>query len=572
MPPVTSLPPNRLRRYRIPAFIVCALVLVGVAVAMILSIRSLTRSTDLVENSHRVISTAEAIRSLTRSAESDARGYRLSGREEQFNEYQAAVPAAKQAASQLITVTRNDPRQQIHALELETVVENRLDELQVLIDVQHNLGRAEAQRTGLTSPGFGQMQRLNGLIDNVLSQERALLLERRQTMGTLATVTTAGVVVGILLPLVLLALLLGNLLRENRRSRKIEREARNTLRQLAISLEKRSQLSEQRRVLGAYAGILQSCENMGEALNVTAEVIGQLLPSAGGRCYVLRSSLNQVEALSSFGSTVVSSDSVWAPSACWGLRRGQSHRSDHGPGNVYCNHLHVEHLMDGGWTLCVPLMAQGVSLGLLHVSGATGGNPEDVQIVEAIAEQLSLAMVNLQLRESLRVQSLRDPLTGLYNRRYLEENTQRDVQRCQRRGLPLSVIMLDIDHFKRFNDEHGHAAGDALLAAVAQTLQAHTRDEDVVCRYGGEEFTVVMSEANSEDAQRRAEDIRSAIASTTVVHLRKTLGPVSASLGVATFPTDGGTPAELIEAADKALYAAKAAGRNRVVVHARETA
>src|SRR5690606_40844971 len=117
---------------------------------------------------------------------------------------------------------------------------------------------------------------------------------------------------------------------------------------------------------------------------------------------------------------------------CWGLRRGQSHRSDHGPGNVYCNHLHIEDLPDDGWTLCVPLMAQGISLGLLHVNGATGGSDEDVQVVEAIAEQLSLAMINLQLRESLRVQSLRDPLTGLYNRRYLEDNTQRELQRCQR--------------------------------------------------------------------------------------------------------------------------------------------
>jgi diguanylate cyclase (GGDEF)-like protein len=183
-------------------------------------------------------------------------------------------------------------------------------------------------------------------------------------------------------------------------------------------------------------------------------------------------------------------------------------------------------LAEGGWTLCVPLMAQGVSLGLLLVNGATGGSSEDMQVVEAIAEQLSLAMINLQLRESLRVQSLRDPLTGLYNRRYLEENTQRELQRCQRRGLPLSVIMLDIDHFKRFNDEHGHAAGDVLLTAIAQTLQAHTRDEDIVCRYGGEEFTVVMPETSGEDAQRRAEEIRRAIATTTVVHLRKTWGQI----------------------------------------------
>lgn len=572
MPPVTSAPSSRLRPYRMPAFILSVVLLICVGVAMVLSIRSFTRSTDLVEHSYQVINTAETIRSSIRSVESDARGFRLSGRDQLLAEYLATFPATRKATSQLVTLTRDDPARQTGALEVETLVEKRLAELQRLIDIQRDLGIAEAQREGLDSPGFDQMQQINLLIDTVLTREQHLLRERRQTMVTLAAVTIAGVVAGILLPLVLLGLLLGGLTRENRRSLKLEREARSTMRELAISLEQRSRLSEQRRVLGAYAGILQSCENLNEALSVTAEVIAQMLPAAGGRCYVLRSSLNQVEALSRFGTENIPSDSVWAPSACWGLRRGQPHRSGHGPGNVYCSHLHIEDLPESGWTLCVPLMAQGVSLGLLHVNGATGGGSEDVQVVEAIAEQLSLAMINLQLRESLRVQSLRDPLTGLYNRRYLEENTQRELQRCQRRGLPLSVIMLDVDHFKRFNDEHGHTAGDALLTAIAQTLQAHTRDEDIVCRYGGEEFTVVMPETGSEDARRRAEEIRSAIATTTVVHLRNTLGPTTASLGVATFPFDGSTPAELIGSADTALYRAKTEGRDRFVVHRRATA
>ncbi|MGY1425271.1 diguanylate cyclase [Lysobacter sp. A289] len=567
MVPVNTLPPSKLRPYRIPAFVLSVVVLICVGVAMVLSIRNFTRSTDLVEHSYQVISTAEAIRSSIRSAESSARGYRLSDRDSLLMEYQATLPAIRDATSRLVVRTQDDPDQQARALELETRVDDRMAELQRLVDMQLNLGMAETQREGLNSSGFGQMQQIDALIGTVLSHERHLLLTRRQTMSTLATVTTVGVVAGILLPLALLGLLLGGLTRENRRSRRLERDTRNALRELAVSLEQRSQLSEQRRVLGAYAGILQSCEDLNEALNVTAEVIAQMLPNTGGHCYVLRSSLNQVEAVSGFGTETIPSDLVWTPSACWGIRRGQTHRSGHGPGNVYCSHLHIADLPPDGWTLCVPLMAQGVSLGLLHVNGATGGGVEDVQVVEAVAEQLSLAMINLQLRESLRVQSLRDPLTGLYNRRYLEDNTQRELQRCQRRGLPLSVIMLDVDNFKRFNDEHGHAAGDALLTAIAQTLQEHTRGEDIVCRYGGEEFTVVMPEASAEDARRRAEEIRSAIAATTVVHLRKTLGPTTASLGVATFPVDGSTPAELIGLADKALYRAKAEGRNRLVVH-----
>ncbi len=139
------------------------------------------------------------------------------------------------------------------------------------------------------------------------------------------------------------------------------------------------------------------------------------------------------------------------------------------------------------------------------------------------------------------------------------------MQRCARQGLPLSLLMLDIDHFKRFNDQHGHAAGDAVLAHVGRTLQSLIRNEDLACRYGGEEFTIVLPEATAAVALERAEAILSATASTTIVHLRSTLGPVTASIGAATFPGDGATVDVLFGFADAALYRAKAEGRNRVV-------
>lgn len=300
---------------------------------------------------------------------------------------------------------------------------------------------------------------------------------------------------------------------------------------------------------------------------MTASVIGELLPHAGGRCYVLRASQNLAESSGHFGQDAVSSADLLQPQECWALRRGRPHRTDDDHGHVRCTHLDPDIDLTGIWTICVPLMAQGAALGMLHINARESASEadNDTSVVEAIAEQLGLAIVNLQLRETLRVQSLRDPLTGLFNRRYLEENLQRDMQRCERRGLPLSVLMLDVDHFKRFNDQHGHAAGDALLARIGQVLQELTRDEDIACRYGGEEFLVVLPEAEADSAHRRAEQIRSAIGSTTVSHLRRTLGPNTASVGVATFPADGDAPAMLIEVADAALYRAKAGGRDRVV-------
>jgi len=559
----------RLRAYRFSTFVLAATLLVAVGVAMVLSIRGLTRSTEWVEHTYQVMAAAEATRASTRSVESSARGYRLSGRGSLLAEYVATVPHPYTNAAELVALTVDNAGQQRRAKRLQVLVDQRLAELQRLVDLQNEQGIERARRESMSSPGVEQMRRLNALTEQILAEEQVLLAARRGDSARQANLMTVIVVAGIVLPLALLGMLLWGLLRENRRSRALELEAQNTMRELADSLQQRDRLSEQRRVLNAYTGLLQSCQDVDEAMNVTAQIIAELLPHSGGRCYVLRPSQNLAETAATFGQETVASDSLLQPDSCWALRRSQPHRSGVGVGvgNVRCAHLHVEGTPDDAWTLCVPLIAQGTSLGMLHLNGVGSGSDEYVALVAAIAEQLSLAMNNLQLRESLRVQSIRDSLTGLYNRRYLEENLQREILRCDRRGLPLSVLMVDVDHFKRFNDQHGHAAGDALLASIAQTLQAMTREEDIACRYGGEEFTVVMPETDSVSAQRRAEEIRKAIAATTVLHLRKQLGPNTASLGIATFPDGARTPQELLELADAALYRAKAEGRNRVAVH-----
>ena len=173
-----------------------------------------------------------------------------------------------------------------------------------------------------------------------------------------------------------------------------------------------------------------------------------------------------------------------------------------------------------------------------------------------------------QLEAALREQALRDSLTGVFNRRYLEQALKQEVQRASRHALPLSVIMLDIDHFKRFNDTYGHAAGDMLLRAVGAGLQSHTRGEDLVCRYGGEEFILILAGASLREAERRAEEIRSTVQALNVQHNGQPLRAITVSLGVATYPQHGTDIAAVIQAADAALYQAKQAGRNRVVIAA----
>jgi diguanylate cyclase (GGDEF)-like protein len=213
-------------------------------------------------------------------------------------------------------------------------------------------------------------------------------------------------------------------------------------------------------------------------------------------------------------------------------------------------------------------VAQGEALGVLHFQ-ATDAAPEldesELSFKTTFAGQVGLSIANIRLREALRTQSVRDALTGLYNRRYLEETLEREIRRAARADLSLGILILDLDHFKSFNDTYGHESGDVVLRETGAFLVKNIRAEDFVCRFGGEEFVVILPTAAIEASRARAERLRSKIKELTVLHQGKSLGMITVSIGVAAFPIDGGSPKELL-AADAALYRAKREGRDRVVI------
>ena len=559
--------PATFRRVRVTAFLGAALLLAAVGVAMIVGIRRLGEDVGWVEHTYQVLQVLEEHESGVRTAESAARGFRLTGNVGLLSEYRLAAPATLRAADNLVALTADNPPQQSRAQRLRELSQGRLAELERLVKIQLAQGAERARQASIAGTGLAQMTALEDQADELRLTERALLADRRMKARGSEIWLTVLVALGIALPLLVLAVLVLNVLRENRRFLALERDAQSSLRETEVLLAQRNRLAEQHRSLGRYAGLLQSSQNLEEAMGMTANVIVELLPESGGRCYVLRASQNLAESAARFGTEAVPSSELLPPDQCWALRRGQPHRYGARGSSMRCTHFLDEPSSAAeAWTHCVPLMAQGTNLGLLHVNGHGEQVEADHAVIEAIGEQLSLAMVNLQLRETLRVQSLRDPLTELYNRRYLEESLLREIQRCQRRQLPVSVLMLDVDHFKQFNDTHGHGAGDALLRRIGQALTESTRGEDIACRYGGEEFTVLLPEASSENAARRADDIRRTIGRLTVQHLRRVLGPVTCSIGVATCADHQASPSSLMEAADAALYRAKALGRNRVEI------
>lgn len=253
---------------------------------------------------------------------------------------------------------------------------------------------------------------------------------------------------------------------------------------------------------------------------------------------------------------------------CWAIRRGKPHQCEvlDASQDMVCNHI----APIPGKHLCIPLIAQGMTFGVLHL-GVDAAQAHDWEnrreFATSVTEQLSISLANLRLRESLEQQSVRDPLTGLYNRRYLEATIERELSRALREQAALSVIMLDLDHFKAINDDHGHTAGDRVLVQVAQLLMDHLRGEDLVCRYGGEEFTIILPRADQAVALQRAEELRALVLALRI-EIGNGLEPlaVTASFGIASYPQHAETVEDLLTVADDALYDAKDQGRNRVRV------
>jgi diguanylate cyclase (GGDEF)-like protein/PAS domain S-box-containing protein len=339
-------------------------------------------------------------------------------------------------------------------------------------------------------------------------------------------------------------------------------------------VEELQQRAQDMRLLAETGDHLQACHTVQEAYAVIAQYGGSLFPDEPGALCMLDEGQNVVECVASWG-TPPPAEEVFTPDDCWALRRGRPHVVEGPDSRLICRHVGTP--VPAAY-VCVPLMAQSTALGLLHLvehareEKESGLGPHHVlarrQLAFTVADQLGLALSNLRLQESLRDQAIRDPLTGLFNRRYMEESLDREVRRARRRHVPLGVIMIDIDHFKHFNDTFGHAAGDALLRAMGALLQRHTRGEDIACRYGGEEFTLVLLEASAEDTRERATLLRQEAARLEVAYGSQALGSITISVGVAVFPEHGESVDALLKAADTALYRAKAAGRDRVMVAA----
>ncbi|ACK64128.1 diguanylate cyclase with PAS/PAC sensor [Rippkaea orientalis PCC 8801] len=347
------------------------------------------------------------------------------------------------------------------------------------------------------------------------------------------------------------------------------KEAEITLQQVNLQLAERVQELEIRTqeliCLGEITDLLQACLSVSEAEKILADLVKPLFPNYSGAIFTIKDLSDTFELVAHWGNSLNTAKSLLA-SQCWGLRRGNTHGNNPDFPGLYCQHIYVNEGI--GRTLCIPMIAHGETLGLLYLnlSNVELFNPSQQHLAEAVSKQIAIAFANLKLRETLEEQSLRDPLTGLFNRRYLEISINRELNTIiQDQDYSLGLIMLDIDHFKQFNDNFGHEAGDLVLQTVANCLQNHIRQSDIACRFGGEEFMIILPRASLNKTLERAEKIRESIKQLKIEYKSQPLDSITASFGVAAFPQNGTTLHELFIDADKALYQAKKQGRDRVV-------
>jgi diguanylate cyclase (GGDEF)-like protein len=323
--------------------------------------------------------------------------------------------------------------------------------------------------------------------------------------------------------------------------------------------------------ISELGSLLQACTSRDEIFRLIPERLRRLFTGASGCISLLSASGSRAESVAEWG-VLCPANQMFSPDQCWALRRGCTHAHPGGRSEPHCSHLLGE-----GPSVCIPLIANGDTFGTLSIQNddplSSIPDPDadsDVftrrrQLAATVAEQIALAVANVNLRESLRLQAVRDPLTGLYNRRYMQEFLDRELHSARRKHRPLAVMMLDLDQFKRYNDNFGHSAGDKVLAAVGEILLRCVRAEDVACRYGGEEFALILPECSLQQATVRAGEIRKRLKEYCVQHNGKATDAITVSIGVAAFDETTDRVDLLLKFADDALYEAKRAGRDRVV-------
>ena len=516
--------------------------------------QTLTSAAERVQHTQEVLSSLQRASLFAERVEYRARLYTLNADEDDLNRARAAANAFATSASHIRSLVSDNHNQNANAASLESCASQLADSL-----------TGFSQHSTIPTLQVQQCQKTIGLMAD---QEQLLLTERAETSHNrlLKSISTEFflIPVSILCVIVLFALLLRDAIERQRAARDAQR-MNDDLAHYVNALEETARESD---LMTVGRNELQLCVEVQQVYETAAVSFSRLLPETSGCLYMINSSRNHVEVVSSWGEA--SHDDFSTPEACCALRSGQPRWRQPGVSEIHCSHFKGT---APSRYHCRPIIAHGNTIGLLYIQCASDEAIRQVNghmdAVRQLVQITALAIATLNLRTKLENQSIRDALTGLFNRHFMQISLEREMVRAHRRKQIMAVLMLDVDHFKTFNDTHGHAAGDEVLKAFAEVFKSNVRAEDIVCRYGGEEFTIILPDTTVKGACDRADSIVSAISDLKIQFGQHTFDGFGVSIGVAFYPGDGDTYDQVLQHADAALYEAKHNGRNQVSLYDR---
>jgi diguanylate cyclase (GGDEF)-like protein len=539
------------------AFILMLAFLVAMALDSMSRTRELLNSQQFVERTNNVLHEMDGVEDGLQDAREAALHYVLTPEKEDLVAFDAAVAQTWTRLDRIAQLTKNDKGYPERIEQLRGWIK---DELRQLSD---NMRTTKTLLIFHTPDADFNRDRTRDAIQKFKDDEEALLSQRNEAARARTRAVESSITVRIGGFSALMAVLFLLVIRESKKLRIAEQTALNAQTKLEGSLQQLQSETESGRLLNDLQANLQICINPPEAYEVLGGYAQKFIPDSAGAVFAIDSSRNLMGVMASWGDSLSPTQHILSPEDCCAMRGSRLHLRMETSQGLACRHFSGS-IPDA--YLCLPLAALGETLGILHISVPNSQvfTPQRLALIQQSGEYAALRLANLRLREKLHDQSIRDPLTGLYNRRFLEAALEQELHRSGRHHTGLGVIMADIDKFKSFNDSFGHNAGDIVLKEIGALFRRSVRTEDIVCRYGGEEFLIVLPDTTLESVRERTEVMRDAIEKLELQHAGHALGKITASFGIS-FSQDGVlTPEILLRYADEALYESKRRGCNCV--------
>jgi len=530
------------------------LLLVLTAAAVLFGLRTEAMNRRLAEL-HGAQEQAHAILQAAVDAETGVRGYAISANPDYLQPYYSGIDRIRQllpvAGGNPVLTEATSPQ----GSKLVDLIAARERIMADVVDAAQSGGLDAVRAT--VAPGEGkrvmdEIRETLGTLNARLAQESSAISASAQSSAVLLS---SLLVVALIIAIILSAAQFLLFRREIMRRGSVESDLQDRHKQIAL--------------ISQLADSLHSSNSREESYEIIRAFAGDILTGTSGCLYVYNNSRDQLSLAAQWGLDCIHPGLTdhFSPDECWALRRGKVSVTSASTGHVQCRHVQSNLAFS---YLCMPITGRGQTSGLLYLqsSDSSGERAFDgiMMRTRSFADQLSLALVNIELRERLQNMAIKDPLTELYNRRFLDEALSRELLIAERKKTKVCVAMVDIDHFKKVNDTHGHPAGDVILKQVGRHLANAVRRSDIVCRYGGEEMLLVMPDCELDEGIRKASAIRESIKSMVLRSDGVELPSITVSIGVAIYPDNAQDRIELVSAADQALYKAKKSGRDRVVV------